>query len=74
MNIPLNTPEGRRIREALRPRKPMNPFLVLTHAIWHCEWGSGHVDREPDRGDKDAALILRRLRKLVLDGIEEEMR
>lgn len=65
-HLPISTPDARRILEKLDRPKPVNPFLVLTHAIWHCLYGSAPTDRTPDRGDIDAAHLMRRLRHLVI--------
>jgi hypothetical protein len=47
------------------PVKKLDMYLFLTHAIWHCQWGSHVVDREPTEADLQAAKILTDLRSEV---------
>ena len=37
-------------------------WTTLTHAIWHCRWGSEPRDREPTEADLQAVKILTDLR------------
>ena len=46
-------------------QKKFDIYAFLTHAIWHCQWGSEREDREPDNADLQAAKILTDLRTLV---------
>lgn len=64
-HLSISTPDARRILEKLDRPKLVNPFLVLTHAIWHLDGSTGHA-RPRDRGDVDAAYLMRRLRHLVI--------
>ena len=40
-------------------------YSFLTHAIWHCQWGSEPTIREADETDLQAASILTDLRTQV---------
>lgn len=46
-------------------RKEFDVYGFLTHAIWHCQWGSESVDRTPTEADLQAAKILTDLRSQV---------
>jgi hypothetical protein len=41
-------------------------YDFLTHAIWHCQWGSEPQDREPTDADMEAVGILTDLRSRVM--------
>ena len=49
---------GRRLQKA-----KFDPYLFLTHAIWHCQYGSKPTERPPDPGDLGAVQILDTARK-----------
>lgn len=36
-----------------------DPVEFLTHAAWHCKFGSASADRIPDKADLEAAAILK---------------
>jgi len=46
-------------------RKKPDVYMLLTHAIWHCQWGDGPIDREADEADLQAAKILTDIRNEV---------
>lgn len=55
----------------MKVSKSFDVYFFLTHAMWHCQWGSGTTDRIADEGDLQAACILNSLRRLVAKEVSQ---